>query len=77
MLYRLNYLGSKILTKRMCLVMITIFPKFLVELFFSFAFKLSIYWICKILFFEYYEKFTPNVGLDPMNLKYRVPCSTD
>ena len=45
--------------------------------FFSFAFELYVKWICKILFFEYYEKFSPIMRLEPTTLGVRIPCSTD
>ena len=78
------------ITKRLCLLMIILFPKFLVEMFFSVIYnieKLKRFFICpeavrhldlKILFFfEDYEKFSPKLVLEPMTLGLRVSCSTD
>ena len=38
---------------------------------------ISVIWNCKRLFFEFYFKKLPNVGLEPKTLRWRVPCSTD
>ena len=77
------------LTKRLCLLMIILFPKFLVEMFFVIQNieKLKRFFICpeavrhldlkNIVFFEDYENFSPNLVLEPMTLGLRVSCSTD